>query len=371
MRAGTRRGARWLAGGWAVAVGLAATLMAGPAQAASSPFTYSSVAWTGTSAIVAGTDSKGDLYFFSEGFLIRKFYGQLVASGQHFTGAPAIAVTGSTISIAVSQGSQVDDWYELGGTGRWHEQVVAAARGTSYGPAAIGWTGSRVTIAAADTINGLDYLDYWYESAGATTWHEQLVSTGLYGPGYNTAYGPSIGWTGRHVIIAFIDRIGSLDYFYEDAGTTTWHKQLVKYIGFPSFADPSMAWTGSEIVITAIVQGAGVLDYWYEPAGTKTWHEQVVAQNIYAPPAITGTGGSVVITATSEHGNLEYWSQAAGTRTWHNQQVAAAPGVTGYANPSIALAHGAVIITAVERSSGDLDYWAGPGPWSEQRVAAG
>jgi len=45
--------------------------------------------------------------------------------------------------------------------------------------------------------------------------------------------------------------------------------------------------------------------------------------------------------------------------------------VTGFANPSIAEAHGAVIITAVDRSSGDLDYWAGPGPLSEQQVAAG
>ena len=368
MRAGTRRGARWLAGGWAVAVGLAATLMAGPAQASPTPFTYSSVAWTGSSAIVAGTDSKGDLYYFSEGFLSRTFSPQLVATGQHFTGAPAIAVTGTTVSIAVSQGSQVDYWYQVSGTGRWHEQQVAAARGTSYGPAAIGWTGSRVIIAASDTHNGLDYLNYWYEPVGTRTWHEEQVATDVY---YNYVFPPSIGWTGRHVIIAFIDIIGRLYFWYQDAGTTTWHQQLVKYLGFPTFTDPSMAWTGSKIVITARIQGAGVLDYWYELAGTKTWHEQVVAQNIYAPPAIAGTGSSVVITATSEHGNLEYWSQAAGTKTWNNQQVAAAPGVTGFANASIAEAHGAVIITAVDRSSGNLDYWSGPRPWNEQQVAAG
>jgi hypothetical protein len=34
MRAGIRRGAQWLAGVWAVAVVLAATVMAGPAQVA-------------------------------------------------------------------------------------------------------------------------------------------------------------------------------------------------------------------------------------------------------------------------------------------------------------------------------------------------
>jgi hypothetical protein len=52
-----------VAGGWAVAIVLAATVMAGPAQAAPLPFTHSSVDWTGTTAIVAGTDSAGDLYY--------------------------------------------------------------------------------------------------------------------------------------------------------------------------------------------------------------------------------------------------------------------------------------------------------------------
>jgi len=360
VRAGTRRGARWLAGVWAVAVVLAATFMAGPAQAATAPFTYSAVAWTGTSAIVAATDSKGDLYYFSEGFLIRKFYEQRVASGQHFTGAPAIAVTGTTVSIAVSQGSQVDYWYQLFGTGRWHEQQVAAARGTSYGPATIGWTGKSVIIAAADSHFN---LDYWYEPGGSRTWHEQHVSTNV---GYNYVYGPSIGWTGRTVIISFAD-VGGMLYWYQDAGSRTWHEQLVAASGFTPFFGQSMAWTGSSVVIAAR-DSDGFLYYFYERAGTGTWHAEYVAATIYNEPAIAWTGRSVVITATTAAG-LQYWSQAAGTRSWNYQQVALALG-THFANPSIAEAHGAVIITAVD-SSGNLDYWSGPRPWNEQQVAAG
>jgi hypothetical protein len=366
MRAGTRGGARWLAGGWAVAVGLAATLMAGPAQAAPSPFTYDAVAWTGNSAIVAGTDSAGNLYFFSEPAGGRTFSTQLVAADQHIVGAPAIAWTGTTAIIAVSQGSDVDYWFQLPDSSAWRQEQVAAAGGTSYGPAAIAWTGTSVIIAASDTHNGLDYLDYWSEST--STWQEQQVATGVW---YNYVFGPSIGWTGSRVIIAFVDRLTNLDYWYQDAGSRTWHKQRVAVGGFLGFYGPSIAWTGGAVDITDD-NGHGDLYYWYEPAGTATWHYQFLAQDIYAPPAIAWTGRSRVIAVTSEHGNLEIWRQAADTKIWHNVQVAAAPGVKGFANASVAGAGGAVFITAVDRNGGKLDYWSqlyGTTGWYEQLVA--
>jgi hypothetical protein len=64
MRAGTRRGARWLAGVWAVAVVLAAVVMAGPAQAATAPFSDSAVAWTGHTAVVAAVNNAGNLDYY-------------------------------------------------------------------------------------------------------------------------------------------------------------------------------------------------------------------------------------------------------------------------------------------------------------------
>src|SRR5271165_702316 len=370
MRANARRGARWLAGGWAVAVALAAALMAGPAQAAPAPFTYSSVAWTGTTAIVAGTDSAGDLYYWYEPDGGSTFTEQLVANGQHITGAPAIGWTGSTVIIAVSQGSQLDYWYQFAGTRSWHKQQVAAAKGTSYGPPAIGWTGKSVIIAAADSTHT---LDYWYESADTGSWHEQLVLAGVYGVDYNTAFGPSIGWTGSTVIISSTDNFGGVDYLYQYAGTRHWHFQLVAAGIYPPFGGTAIGWTGRSVVITASDQ-YGHLGYWYQPAGTGTWHGQLVAKDVYENvPAIAWTGSSVVITAVSVRGNLEYWWQAAGTRPWNKEQVAHALGAGQEVNPSIAAAGDAVIITAVD-GSGNLDYWSqqyGTGSWNKQQVAAG
>lgn len=374
MRAGTRRGARWLAGVWAVAVVLAATLMAGSAQASPVRFTYGSVGWTGTSAIIAGTDSAGDLYYWSELITSKTFKKQLLATGQHFTGAPAIGWTGSRVIIAVSQGSQLDYWYQdQHPAGHWHEQLVAAARGTSYGPATIGWTDTSVIIAAVTSHNN---LDYWYEQYGTSTWHEQQVSTGGY-IGYNSAFAPSIGWTGSKVIISSTDNLGGVDYFYQNAGTRPWYGQQVYPGILPPWRGTAIGWTGSKVIVTSWDQ-YGQLVYWYEPAGTGTWHGQTVAHDIYADPAIAWTGKSVVITDTGPQGDLEIWRQAAGTTTWSNKQIAPVLGAGHYfgpshlSNPSIAVAGGFVIITAVD-SSGNLDYWSqfGPTSWYEQQVAAG
>jgi hypothetical protein len=120
--------------------------------------------------------------------------------------------------------------------------------------------------------------------------------------------------------------------------------------------------------------------YWYEPAGTTTWHEQEVAAGggaDYDDPAIAWTGSSVVIAAVNAQGNLEYWWQAVGTRPWNQQQVAplglVALGAGQMDFPSIATAGDSVLITAID-SNGNLNYYwqqYGTTPWNEQQVAAG
>ena len=172
MRANARRGARSLARVWAAAVALAAALMAGPAQAAPAPFTYSSVAWTGTTAIIAGTDSAGDLYYWYKSDGSSTFTEQLVANGQHITGAPAIGMDQQHGHHRRLPRQPAGLPGKFAGHPALARQQVAAVKGTSYGPPAIGWTGKSVIIAAADSTRT---LDYWYEPADTGTWHEQQV----------------------------------------------------------------------------------------------------------------------------------------------------------------------------------------------------
>ncbi len=156
MRAGMRRGARWLAGVWAVAVVLAATMLAGPAQAAQAPFSDSAVAWTGTTVVVSAVNYAGNLdYYQQDG--TTAWNQEVVAKCCYGNSVPSIASTGSTVSIADTDKGQVDYYYKYDGiclvksvcTQGWREQVVAVPTGScSYGPATISWTGSTVIIAA-------------------------------------------------------------------------------------------------------------------------------------------------------------------------------------------------------------------------------
>jgi hypothetical protein len=341
MRTGTRRGARWLAGVWAVAMVLAATLMAAPAQAATSPFTSNSVAWTGHAVVVAAVNNAGNLdYYQQDGGTT--WNQEVVAKCCYNNSAPSIAQTGDTVSIAESgEGGQVDYYYNFDGIclirslcpPGWHKQVVATApKGTYYGPATISWTGSMVIIAAdhalASGSGAPTVLDYWYHVAGTTAWHEEQVATGV---GYNGPARPSIGWTGNAVIITDTDAHGNLDYWYQDAGTRSWHQQQVAGPGSVDIGGSAIAWTGSSVVLAGVTQD-GSLNFWVQAAGTTPWQHEHVATLSQAgelfPPSMASAGGHVVITDSDGSvdpvgGNLDYWWKQVGTTDWHQQQVAA------------------------------------------------
>jgi hypothetical protein len=377
MRTNVRRGARWLAGVWAVAVVLAAVVMAGPAQAAQAPFTDNSVAWTGHTAVVAAVNNAGNLdYYQQDGSTT--WNQEVVAKCCYNNSVPSIAQTGSTVSIAESgEGGQVDYYDKFDGIclvqslcpPGWHKQVVATApRGTYYGPATISWTGSTVIIAADHALAGGSgaptVLDYWWEVAGTTAWHEEQVATGV---GYNGPDRPSIGWTGSTAIITDTDANGNLDYWYQYAGTRPWHQQQVAPAGslgnngggFWSF--PVISWTGNAVIIAATNED-GDLDYWYQDAGTTPWHRQQVAgagSVGIGGPVIAWTGSSVVLAGVTQDGSLNFWVQAAGTTPWHHEHVATLGQAGELFPPSMASAGGHVVITDSDGSispvGGNLD----------------
>jgi hypothetical protein len=317
--------------------------MAGPAQAAQAPFTNSSVAWTGHTAVVAAVNNAGNLeYYYYQQDGSTTWNQEVVAKCCYNNSTPAIAQTGDTVSIAESgEGGQVNYYYDYDGIcliqslcpPGWHKQVVATApRGTYYGPATISWTGSMVIIAADHALEGGSgaptVLDYWYHVAGTTAWHEEQVATGV---GYNGPGRPSIGWTGSAVIITDTDANGNLDYWYQDAGTTPWHQQQVAGLGSVDIGGPAIAWTGSSAVLAGMTEN-GSLNFWTQAAGTTPWrHESVAtlsqAGGAFFPPSMAAAGGHVVITDSDGSrfpgGNLDYWWKQVGTTDWHQQQVAA------------------------------------------------
>jgi hypothetical protein len=124
---------------------------------------------------------------------------------------------------------------------------------------------------------------------------------------------------------------GDLDYWYQDAGTTPWHQQQVAGTASVDVGGPAIAWTGSSVVLAGVTE-SGSLNFWVQAAGTRPWHYEHVATLSQAgedfPPSMAAAGGHVVITDSDGSispvgGNLDYWWKRVGTTVWHQQQVAA------------------------------------------------
>jgi hypothetical protein len=149
---------------------------------------------------------------------------------------------------------------------------------------------------------------------------------------------------------------------------------------------PAIAWTGDNVIITAVDPEGNLLYWWLPPGapGTNAFSQpQTVASAgrgvRYSQPAILWTGGAVVITAVDGAGNLYYWVQLKDSigASWPAPlPVASASGGVGYSKPSMAWStvrqDHAVLITAVD-SAGNLHYWwqpQGAKGWNAESVAS-
>jgi len=294
----------------------------------------------------------------------------------------SIAWTGKSVVIASTyDNADVCYFFQSVGASQWPREIVAAAGSTApgvwanYQNPAIAWTGTSVVIAGTDS-NG--NLNFWWQPAGSTGWPAPQQVAGA--PAGGVSYlNPAIAWTGSSVVITAADTNGNLYYWWQAAGATSWHRQPVVPDPEVRYVNPAIAWTGGSVVITA-TDGDGFLYYWWQKADTTTWHPETVAAGStdvrYQNPAIAWTGTSVVITAADSNGNLNFWWQAADTGTWHpRQQVATSSEGFSFSdqNPAIALAGGTVVIAVTSGSAeGVLYYWwqpIGSGRWNGQQVA--
>jgi hypothetical protein len=258
-----------------------------------------------------------------------------------------------------------------------------------------------------------------------------------------TNFGHSgIAWTGgsvalvapddaaRVVLVASDndDQGGNLYYFWQQAGTGDWHRELVADANGGScpgncagwcpvtpwgYVSNAITWTGRMVAIAGLDQRDGGLYFWWQPVGWTAWFPQIVASGPpgccnfgsvengqvtpkvlgYSMPSIAWAGGSVVIAACDQSHDLHYWFQQMGrdglpphvgplnwpTGTWYHQLVAKGD---CYGQPTIAWTGldltalgggigvpGSVVIAAP--CPGGICYWwqaVGTRPWNRQVV---
>lgn len=252
----------------AAIVAVAATgvmTLAGPAAQAEVGFRdvpFGTIAWTGSTAVIAETGTNGDLYY----------------------------------------------WYDPGGNTSWHGETVATATSkVEYSDASIAWTGTYSSSASSVVIaaeGGNGDIYYWWQAAGTTQWHKQTVASS--GPYFST----TIGTTSDSVVIAASDRNGNEQYWYQPFGATKWtHQKVAAGVDTEEFASASIGWTGSTVVIAGDTS-SGDIFYWYNPGGDTS---------------IGATSGATVISGidnTDSPGTVDYYYQNFGTSPWNAQTIA-------------------------------------------------
>ena len=217
------------------------------------------------------------------------------------------------------------------------------------------------------TTDAAGNVNFWSQPQGKSTWPApQLVGAPLIGQGrFNIYREPTMSWGSNKapVVIAAVDFLGNLDYFFRPHGTSRWDVQHVAATatdGGIVYSEPAaIVWADSGVALAVSDISGGLLKYWWQAKGAQTWNPpQVVAEA--QQPAIAWTGDFVVITAVDQEGNLIYWFLSPGppgTTAFNQPQTVASAGRGGrYSQPAIAWTGGAVVITAVD-GVGNLHYW--------------
>lgn len=169
--------------------------------------------------------------------------------------------------------------------------LAAAAANTLFvaGPAA---ASSGQVVIAASTYTGIDVAR---QADGSPTWSVQQAGAGTYGsPAVAIASNGTIVVTA--VDLAGTDR-GTLYYFWEAAGSTTWHREQVSAIGAaalyvtPSIASQTTIQSGTPISLAIVDQDqndSGSTLY-LEAFGAPTWSSEAI-------PTADGTATAPTVT---------------------------------------------------------------------------
>ena len=229
----------------------------------------------------------------------------------------------------------------------------------------IAWTGSDQVIAATDNHGD---LYYFWQAAGTTTWHKQLVASGGYGK-------PSIAWTGQAVFIATVTAGGYLVSFTKAPAASAWTGTLIASPDPGSYQAPSVTVSpDGAIMISAYTSGE--LQSFTQAPGGVAWSQNTVADGTFGPSSITTVYDSLasaylgLITASSG-GTLYFWWEFRGTGAWNQQTVASPSSAGGYTGGSIATTSTGIMIAAAT-TTGAVVVFAQPiggSGWSAQTVS--
>ena len=237
-----------------------------------------------------------------------------------------------------------------------------------YNFSTIAWTGHDSVIAATDSHGD---LYYFWEAAGSTTWHRQLVAKGTKEVAYTK---PAITWTGHGVGIAVVEGSAGLAYFFQPSGSSKWKYKFVAFI--PEPRTPSLTTAANGTVLIGEDSKEGKLFAFEQPAGSTVWAGELISSGVFGNCSVAtapdGTNTYLGLMTAVSGGTLYFWWSVLGTTSWNQETIASAgPGVS-YAGGSVIATSNDVLVTAAT-TAGAVDFWSqtiGGTGWTGQTVAA-
>lgn len=231
-----------------------------------------SVTATATSVQIVSEEADGNIWFYQQqdgqtSWSAPQLVGTVSVGSPEGTQAPRIAWTGvpghtgtnSVITIADAAGDVL--FFYQNGDGWAQETVEDATATNAYYEPALTATDKGVVIVAPGT-NGV--LFSFFQAYGAPTWGFGATV----GVGAGQAYGPaSVTWDGTNVDVAapFYDGSGAtLVLLWKSDTAEFWSDQALPGVSGaqPLFYDPSIAYTGFNLILTAVQQLSGTRNNW-------------------------------------------------------------------------------------------------------------
>jgi hypothetical protein len=350
-------------------------------SAATYPYKFSRIAWTGSDELIAATDSHGDLYYFWQASGTTTWHKQLVAKGGSGLAykKPSIAWTGHAVAIAaVDASGDLVYFAKTTGATKWRFTLLAtSSSGTFQAPAVTAAADGSVLVSAGNTAGELESFTL---APGATSWAEQTVASGLFGPSSITTVPANVATPALGLVTASSG--GTLYFWWEFLSAPGWNQETLASPGTgSSYTGGSVAVSAGYVLVTAATT-TGTVDFFTQPIGGSGWTQQTVAATggPYTSPQITWTRvhnqiSADVITAATKAGALEYWyAPDGGAGFWTHETVAANGSRAVFASPGISATSSSVVITAINTKPGNVMYWYQPfatNPWNRELVATG
>ena len=119
-----------------------------------------------------------------------------------------------------------------------------------------------------------------------------------------------------------------MKYEWQPSPGTAWQGQFLP--APPDSPEPAwagstaIAWTGSNVDITAVDSHNNALDFWWLSPGTRTWNPEIVSEPagiaLGRQPSMTTTTDAAFIVLNQSNGLIR-WAQDYGTAPWRPQTI--------------------------------------------------